>query len=211
MTTFVDYKPPRHDPKVFDPRSKRASKRPWLKFELANPKELKILIVKDKRAKVGAVTDELEIEILNRRAAHAPDGRLVGIFIPAGTLHSPGHKVLALDGDGSPKLNAAGEQEYHEIPECWVQVPASVAVQREQLGDSGEQNLTWNYDGQPHRLLLTFDSLTNVELFDMANKRDGIPAHRIATQNPNWKPPEDAVSRRKKPSPQRKKLILPQG
>jgi hypothetical protein len=207
---LVPFTPIKRKPLEFDPHSKRAAKRPWIKFELADPAVLKLLIVKDKQAFQGTVTDPLEIEMLNRRAAHAPDGRLVGIYIAAGTLHSPGMKVAAKNPDGSPKLNVAGEQEYHEIPESYVQVPASVAVQREQLGEWGEQNLPHVVDGQVHRLLLTFDSLKNVELFDMANKRDGIPAHRIATQNPNWKAPEDAVSRRKKPSPQRK-VILPKG
>lgn len=201
---LVPFTPVKRKANEFDPHSKRAAKRPWIKFELANPAELKLLIVKGKQAFQGTVTDPLEIEMMTRRAAHAPDGRLVGIFMPAGTLHSPGHKVRALNPDQTPKSNAAGEPEYHEIPETYVPVPASVAVQREQLGEWGEQNLPHVVDGQVHRLLLTFDSLKNVELFDMANKRDGIPAHRIATQNPNWQPPEGVESRRKKPSPQRK-------
>lgn len=185
MGLFQTYTPPT-PVSGFDPRGRRARKRPWVRFELADPKRLKVMIVVGKQVKVGDVTDPDELAAFLKKVQTAKDGRLVGIFCPAGVLTTPGMRVAKKDPQtGEPVLNAAGEQLYHEVREQRTYVPAAVIPQRKALGDSGEQNMAWVHDGQVHRLLLPFDSLKNVEAIDLVKNRDDVPEHRRVTQNQN--------------------------
>lgn len=188
MGLFSTYTPP-PPPKGFNPIGKRARKRPWVRFELADPAKLVVMIVVGQQVKVGTVTDSEEIAAFVKKVAKSSDGRYVGIFNPAGTLSTPGGKAAQLDPQtGEPKRDAQGNVLYHEIPEKRCFVPAAVIPQRQQLGESGEQNMAWVYDGQVHRLLLPFDSLKHVEALDLVKNRDDIPEHRRQTLSDNYRP-----------------------
>lgn len=161
----------------FEPNDHKAGK--WLRFELGP--EPQIVCVHGGQVRRGTLTDKEDLELLLRRAQRSADGRLVGVFVKGGRLHSPGGKEL-VKAEGGRELDPP---QYKDTPERWFPIPHCVSPIRAVLGADGSHNLQFPFDGQAHTLLLALDSLINVEPVAV---RDDIPAYRNATLDKNFDP-----------------------
>ena len=160
----------------FDRREqpRKASKRPHVKFELKDPKTLRVMIVKSGQGPVYAtVTEKAEIDAFLAKAHHAKDGRLQGIFIPAGRVRVPGGDRVVKDPKTSKNVT-------EHTPERYVQVPDAIAPQRAVLGPDGEQNIAWVANGQVHRLLIPVDAVDKLELCLLT---EDIPSYRVLAKD----------------------------
>lgn len=157
---------------VFDPREqpRKASRHPHVKFDLASDSRLETMIVLSGRGPVVLkVEDPQEISAFKDKVHRAADGRIYGIFIPAGR-----HRVSG----GGTRTREDGTVE--QIPEKFVMVPDSIAPQRAVLGPNGEQNLDTVWDGQVHRMLVPVTCVKNLELCLV---RDDLPSYRAVDEN----------------------------
>lgn len=167
----------------FDRREqpRKAAKHPHVKFELADPNELHIMVVVDHEAKIYKVTDKADIDAFLRKAHHTKDGRLYGIFVPGGRARVPGGTRVKLGDDGKPVIDKeTGNPVMESYPERHVWIPASIAPQRAVIGPDGEQNMEHAVRGQLHRLLVPEDSVKDLEL---VLDRDDIPSYRVLSDS----------------------------
>ncbi len=174
-----------HHIAAFNPAEHRSGK--WLKFNLATPDVLKLLVVDVGEVKIAVISSKTEVDFWTKKAKQSSDdGRFVGIFIKGGFLRVPGGKGLKRGEDGEPITNAAGDLIYEDTPERRVRIPDSVAPQRA-IEVNGHRNLEWKVDGEAkvHTMLIPLEACADVELL---LTRDDIPTAHNATLDPDFDP-----------------------
>lgn len=178
---------------AFIPGEHKAGK--WVMFNLANPDEVRLLVVERNAVKIAIVEDKEQIARFFSKAKQVQgDGRLVGIFIKGTNLRVPGSSIINRDDNGEPIL-VDGNPVYTTTPERFVKIPDSIAPQRA-IEVNGHRNLEWTDDssGQTvvHTMLIPCEFCADMELM---LTRDDIPAAHNATLDPDFDP---ALSRRRR-------------
>jgi hypothetical protein len=177
---------------MFNANDHKAGK--WLKFELGtdNPDGStgpQLVVVAAGEVRRGTLIDEQDLQLLLDKAQRSADGRLVGVFVKGGNLHSPGSEEVIRGEDGQP---AHDPTQFKTRPERFIPIPHCVAPIRAILGPDGSHNLSFAFDGQAHNVLLAIDSLKNVELVTI---REDIPAFRNSTLDEDFDPAETSRPR----------------
>jgi hypothetical protein len=172
---------------TFAPHEHRNGK--WVQFELANPKEVQLVVAEGKAVTRMVVKDPEEIAAIIRKTKMTADGRMLGIFVKAAKSHVPGGSRAVTDANGDPVLDPkTGEPKRDEYKGYDVVMPNCIAPQREVLGRNGQQNLEWADNGRVHTVLIPLEACKNVAVIDITTRRDDIPEHRRKTMNENYKP-----------------------
>jgi hypothetical protein len=163
---------------------KRGGRGKHVKFELADPKQLHVVIVTPEGIRRAIVDQPSEIETFLAKMQRAADGRLVGIYEPASLVTVPGLMRQATNDDGSPKVDDNQKPIMELAPEGQLVVPAVIVPQR-RLMVNGGHNLYWAPEGEvmAHRLMIPADKAINVELvLDLTDFPQGRVVH------PNYDP-----------------------